>query len=419
MPDPDARAALRSIFDAAVASADPRQVLAPHLPEKPAGRCIVVGAGKSAALMAAALEDAWPDVPMKGAVVTRYGHSVPTRHIDVLEAAHPVPDAAGVRAAQRILDLVSGLSANDLVIALISGGGSALLTLPAAGLSLADQQAVNRELLASGATIHEMNAVRKHLSAIKGGRLALAAQPARLVTLAISDVPGDDPAVIASGPTLPDTSTLADVRAIVERYAIALPDAVRAWLVRADETPKPGAFPTDVRLIATPSLALKAAAARARELGLRPVVLGELEGESRELGIVMAGIARSVRAHGEPAAAPAVLISGGETVVTLGRDTRGDGGRNMEFVLSLALALDGAPDIFAIAGDTDGRDGTQDAAGAFISPDTLARARAKNLDARRALHTHDSFPFFQALDDLLLTGPTLTNVNALRAVLVR
>ena len=418
-PDDSAiRVALRSMFDAAVASADPRRVLAAHLPAPPSRRAIVVGTGKSAALMAAALEAAWPAVPLEGAVVTRYGHAVPTRRIEVFEGAHPVPDANSEGAAQRMLALVRALSSDDLVIALISGGGSSLMELPATGLSLADTQAVSQALLASGATIGEMNALRTHLSAIKGGRLAQAAAPARVITLAISDVPGDDPRIIASGPTLGDESTLDDARAVVARYRLALPANVSAFLRDAPETPKPGAFREDARLIATPAGALRAAAACARELGFTPVVLGELEGESRDLGIVMAGIARSVRKDALPVAAPAALISGGETVVTLGDTPAGRGGRNMEFLLSLAIALESAPDIWALAGDTDGRDGSEDAAGAIVTPDTLIRARNANVDPGAALRRHDSFTVFEAIGDVVQTGPTLTNVNALRAVLI-
>lgn len=412
------RSALRSVFDAAVASADPRTVLAAHLPEPPSGRVVVVGAGKSAALMAAALEAAWPQVRLDGLVVTRYGYAVPTTHIEVMEAAHPVPDANSERAADRILERVRGLGPADTVIALISGGGSALMAKPAPGLTLPDKQAVSEALLASGATIHEMNAVRKHLSAIKGGRLAQAAAPARVVTLAISDVPGDDPTTIASGPTLADPTTLAEVRTIIERYGIALPAAVPPYLDHAAETPKSDEIAEDVRLVATPAMALRAAAERAREVGFAPLVLGELEGESRDLGIVMAGIARSVRAHSLPIAPPAVLISGGETVVSIGSGPAGRGGRNLEFLLSLALSLDGASGIWAVAGDTDGRDGSEDAAGAFVTPDTLLRARAAGVDPRATLDAHDSFSLFEATGDLLLTGPTLTNVNALRAVII-
>jgi len=420
MPSDEAaeRAMLRAIFEAAVASADPRKVLAAHLPERPSGRVVVVGAGKAAALMAAALEDAWPAVPLEGVVVTRYGHTVPTRRIEVLEAAHPVPDAKSVQAADRMLAAVKGLRENDLVVALMSGGASSVLEKPAPGLTLHDLQAVNEALLASGATIREMNAVRKHLSAVKGGRLALAAQPARVVTLAISDIPGNDATMIGSGPTLADTSTLDDVRAIVARYHLQLPSAIRAFIEHAPETPKPGEIREDVRLIATPSGALVAAAEQARQRGFTPLVLGELEGESRDLGVVMAGIARSVRAHALPLAAPAALISGGETVVTLGDAQAGRGGRNMEFLLALAIALDGLTDVWAIACDTDGRDGDADAAGAMIAPDTLARARAARLDPRALLEKHDSFTLFDALGDLVRTGPTLTNVNALRAILI-
>ena len=418
--DSTASALLRAVFDAAIAAADPRRVLAAHLPPKPAGRCIVVGGGKSAAVMAAALEGAWPDVPLTGTVVTRYGHAVPTRRIEVIEASHPVPDAASERGARRLLDLVRGLAPDDLVIALISGGGSALLALGAGAITLADKQAVNRALLASGATIGEMNTVRKHLSAIKGGRLAQAAAPARVVTLAISDVPGDDPAVIASGPTVPDPTSFADARAILARYAIVPPPAVAAHLAAAtEETPKPGAIGGDFHLIATPLMALRAAAATARAAGVTVLILGDaLEGESRELGIAMAGIARSVAAHGEPLAAPALLLSGGETTVTIGTGPAGRGGRNTEFLLGLAVALNGTPGIWAVAGDTDGIDGTEDAAGAMIGPDTLARARAAGLDPRALLAGHDSYRLFDALDALIRTGPTLTNVNDIRAVLI-
>jgi hydroxypyruvate reductase len=419
--DTRARAALRRIFDAAVAAADPRVVLARHLPAKPAGRCVVVGAGKSAAVMAAALEDAWPDVPLAGLVVTRYGHAVPTRHIEVMEASHPVPDANSEAAARRMLATVRGLGPDDLVLALISGGGSALMALPAPGLTLADKQALNRALLASGATISEMNAVRKHLSAIKGGRLAAAAAPARVVTLAISDVPGDDPAVIASGPTVADPTSYADARALVARYGIAPSSQIAARLAGdEDETPKPGSLP-DARftLIATPAMALAAAAEAARALGLAPLILGDaLEGESREMGTVMAGIARSVRGHAQPLAAPAVLLSGGETTVTIGPAGAGRGGRNTEFLLALAIALQAAPGIWAAAGDTDGIDGTEDAAGAIITPDTLARARGLGLDARAILAAHDSYRLFDATGDLIRTGPTLTNVNDIRVILV-
>ena len=419
--DTHARRILRSLFDAAIAAADPRAVLAAHLPARPRGRCIVVGAGKSSAVMAAALEDAWPDVALDGTVVTRYGHAVPTNRIEVIESAHPVPDANSERGAHRLLDRVQGLHRDDLVIALISGGASALCAAPAPGLTLADKQAVNRALLASGANITEMNCLRKHLSAIKGGRLAAAAAPAHVVTLAISDVPGDDPAVIGSGPTVPDPTTFADARAIMARYGIEPSPAVAARLAQQDdETPKPGSLPhAEFRMIATPMMALRNAAATARQLGLTPVILGDaLEGEARELGTVMAGIARSVQAHGEPVAAPAVLLSGGETTVTLSRGPAGHGGRNTEFLLGLAVALAGTPGIWAVAGDTDGIDGMDDAAGALLTPDTLARVQAQGLDPRVKLAGHDSHTLFDVAGDLIRTGPTLTNVNDFRAILI-
>ena len=417
--DERARAALRAMFDAAVAAADPKLVLARHLPPKPAsGRCVVVGAGKSAAAMAAALEAAWPDVNFSGLVVTRYGHEVPTRQIEVMSSAHPVPDANSEIAARRMLETVRGLSEGDLVIALMSGGASSLMALPAPGLTLADKQAVNRALLASGAVIGEMNVVRKHLSGIKGGRLAAACAPATMVTLAISDVPGDDPAVIGSGPTVPDPSTREDALAILARYGIDPSPAMAAWLAEGDETPKPGSLPhTGFRMIATPAMALAAAAECARSQGLTPLILGDaLEGESREMGIVMAGIARSVRDHGLPLAGPAVLLSGGETTVSIGQGRAGRGGRNTEFLLSLAVALGGTPCIWAAAGDTDGIDGTEDAAGAIVTPDTLARA--KGLNPRAMLSGHDSYTLFDALGDLIRTGPTLTNVNDIRVILI-
>ena len=411
---------LRSLFEAAVAAADPAVALPAHLPEPPRGRTIVVGAGKASAAMGLALERHWPG-ELSGLIVTRYGHGAPCERIEVVEAAHPVPDEAGQAAAGRILELVGGLGEDDLVIALISGGGSSLLVLPGEGLSLADKQGVNRALLRSGASIDEMNCVRKHLSAIKGGRLAAAAFPARTVSLLISDVPGDDPAVIASGPTVPDVTTSADARAILARYGIALPEAVRRHLLRpAAETVKPGdprLARADLRLIAAPQLSLAAAADLARAAGIAPVLLGDaLEGEAREVGKVMAGIARSVAAHGQPAAAPAVLLSGGETTVTVRGDGRG--GRNVEFLLGLAVALDGLPGAWAIAGDTDGIDGAEEIAGAIVTPDTLARARAAGSDPLALLANNDAHSLFELLRDQVITGPTLTNVNDFRAVLV-
>jgi hydroxypyruvate reductase len=414
-----ARHVLRRMFDAAVASADPARAVVRALPAKPRGRCVVVGAGKASAAMAAGVDAAWPDVNLSGVVVTRYGHSVPAGRIEILQAAHPLPDAASELAARRILGAVEGLSPDDLVIAVMSGGGSALMSLPMSPMTIADKLAVNKALLASGATIAEMNIVRKHLSAIKGGRLARAAGAAPIVTLVISDIPGDDPAAIASGPTLPDFSTRADALEIARRFEIDLPEAARLVLETADETPKPGEIDVDVRIVAAPSLALAAAAAAARDEGLTPVILGDaIEGEARELGTVMAGIAQSIATHAQPAAAPAVLLSGGETTVSIGRGPAGRGGRNTEFLLALAVALGGHPHIWAVAGDSDGIDGTEDAAGAFIGPETLVRARAKGLDARVSLAAHDSYTFFEAIDDLLRTGPTLTNVNDIRAVLI-
>ncbi|HEX5795523.1 MAG TPA: glycerate kinase [Geminicoccaceae bacterium] len=411
---------LRELLEAAVAAAQPAQAMAPHLPAAPSRRTIVLGAGKAAAAMAQVVERHMPGA-LEGLVVTRYGHAVPCARVEVVEAAHPVPDAAGERAARRILELAAGAGPDDLVLCLISGGASALLALPAPGLSLDDKQAVNRALLASGADIGQMNAVRKHLSAIKGGRLAAAAHPARVVSLLISDVPGDEPAVIGSGPTVPDPSTFEDALAILERYRIEPPANVLAHLrAAADETPKPG----DPRLaraatvvVARPQASLEAAARLARARGLNPLILSDaIEGEAREVAKVMAGIALQARRHGQPAAPPCVLLSGGETTVTV--RGRGRGGRNAEFLLALAVQLRGAPGISALAADTDGIDGSEDNAGALLAPDTLARAEAKGLDARAMLADNDGYGFFSALGDLVVTGPTLTNVNDFRAILV-
>ncbi|MBP7063407.1 glycerate kinase [Ferrovibrio sp.] len=419
----NADAFLRALFDAALAAADPARCLAPFLPAPPKnGRTVVVGGGKAAATMARAVEQAWPaDAPLSGLVVTRYDHAVPCRRIEVVEASHPVPDAAGMAGAARMLDLVRGLGPEDLVLCLISGGGSALLALPAEGLTLADKQAVNQALLRSGANIAEMNCVRKHLSAIKGGRLALAAAPAQVVALLISDVPGDDPAVIASGPTVADPTSFADARAVLAKYSITPPPAVAAHLAQAaEETAKPGdARLAQVRnvMVATPQMALQAAAQRALEWGVQPLILGDaIEGEAREVAMVMAGIARQVRRHGQPLAAPCVLLSGGETTVTV-RGT-GRGGRNAEFLLGLAVALDGAPGIHALAADTDGIDGTEDNAGALLHPDSIARAAAAGRNAKLCLADNDGYGFFEAAGGLHKTGPTLTNVNDFRAVLV-
>jgi glycerate 2-kinase len=414
------RSFLCGLLDAAIAAANPDAIIAPHLPPPPRGRTIVLGAGKAAAAMARAVERHMSG-PIEGLVVTRYGHAVPCARVEVVEAAHPVPDAAGRAAARRILEYAESAGTDDLVLCLISGGASALLALPADGLALEDKQAVNRALLASGADIAQMNAVRKHLSAIKGGRLAAAAHPAKVVSLLISDVPGDDPAVIGSGPTVPDPSTFADAQAILRQYGIEPPAAVLEHLRAAkDETPKPG----DARLagaktiiVARPQASLEAAAARAQDAGITPVILGDaLEGEAREVGEVLAGIALEVRRHGQPAPSPCVLLSGGETTVTVRGGGRG--GRNAEFLLALAIHLNGAPGISALAADTDGIDGSEDNAGAIALPDTLARARVKGLDARAMLADNDAYGFFADLGDLVITGPTLTNVNDFRAILV-
>jgi hydroxypyruvate reductase len=409
------------LFNTACAAADPMQVLPRHLPPPPKGRTIVVGAGKAASKMAQAVEAHWAGA-LSGVVVTRHGQRLPLEQIRIIESAHPVPDLNAVRGAEQVLAAVSGVTADDLVLCLISGGGSALMTLPAEGLSLDDKQAVTRALLRSGATIGEMNIVRKHLSGIKGGRLAAAAYPAQVVTLAISDVPGDDPAVIASGPTVADPSTFADARAVIERYAIALPDSIaRHFAAGTDESPKPGdARLTGHRLtlIATPQMALEAAATAVKKAQCNAIILGDaIEGEAREVAKVHAGIARSIARHGHPTGAPAVILSGGETTVTV--RGKGRGGRNAEFLLALAVALDGQPGIFALAGDTDGIDGTEDNAGALIDPTTLARARAIGLDPQAMLDNNDAYSLFKALGDLVVTGPTDTNVNDFRAILIQ
>lgn len=423
MPD-NPRALLDALFDAAIRAAQPATCLPPHLPPPTAGRTIVVGAGKASAAMARAVELAWPTDRLDslgGLVVTRYGHEVACDRIEIVGASHPVPDEAGRDAARRILDLARGLGPDDQLLCLISGGGSALLAAPGPGLTLEDKQTLTGALLKSGATIHEMNCVRKHLSAVKGGRLAAAAAPAKLTTLLISDVPGDDPATIASGPTVPDSTTNADARAVFGKYGIAMPPSVEALLNEpAGETPKPGdaCFAnTDLRMVATPQLSLEAAAAAAREAGVTPIILGDtIEGESRDVALVHAGIARQVARHGQPLPAPAVILSGGETTVTV--KGGGRGGRNTEFVLALAVALDGYPGIHALACDTDGIDGTEDNAGAVVGPDTLARAAAVGEDAKGRLADNDSYGFFEALGDLLKPGPTMTNVNDFRAVLI-
>ncbi len=411
---------LRSMFDAAVAAAMPLQCVPQHLPARPKGRTIVVGTGKASAAMAQALENSW-DGPLSGLIVTRYGHAVPCRQIEIVEAAHPVPDDAGTRGARRMLEMVKGLSPDDLVIALISGGGSALLSLPAEGITVEEKRAVNRALLKSGAPISEMNCVRKHLSAIKGGRLAAAAYPARVVSLVISDVPGDDLAAVGSGPTVADPTTFAQARAIIEKYRIDAPPAVIRHLENAvEETPKPGdprLAGVETKLIASPQKSLEAAAAVARKAGITPLILGDsIEGEAREVGFVMAGIALQSRRFGQPLPAPCVLISGGETTVTVRGS--GAGGRNVEFLLALALKLDGAEKITALAADTDGVDGAREVAGAFITADTLSRARAKGIDPWTALSNNDGHGFFEKLGDQIVTGPTLTNVNDFRAIYI-
>jgi glycerate 2-kinase len=411
--DARARTFLRRLFDAAVGAADPAKILRSHLPTPPRGRCVVVGAGKAAAAMAAAVDAAWPDVELSGAVVTPYGYALPGGRIRVLEAAHPVPDANSEAAALAMLRLVQGLTSDDLVLGLISGGGSAVMSLPAPGLTLADKQAVNRALLASGLDIRTMNAIRRRLSGIKGGKLAAAAAPARVVTLAISDIPGDDPAAIASGPTIPDPDASRDLAAFAEVLRGEITAAAYARLIERP-APAPAGGPVDVRLVATPGASLAAAAAVAAAEGIEVELLGDnLEGESRKLGVMIAACAQV------PAARPKVLLSGGETTVTLTGRQAGRGGRNTEFALSLALALRKTPGVWALAADTDGEDGASGgAAGAIIGPDTLARAKAAGLSGVQRLEAHDSGGFFAKLDDLLITGPTHTNVNDFRAVLV-
>ncbi len=415
--DGRARDALQRIFDAAVESAAPGPAVTKNLPDKPTGRCIVVGAGKAAAAMAAAVDAAWPDVELSGVVSTRYGHAVPAGRIEVIEAGHPIPDAASASAAVSILDAVSGLTRGDLVIALISGGGSATMALPIEPLSLDEKQSITRQLLTSGATIGEVNTVRTHLSRIKGGKLAAAAAPAQLWTFIISDVPGDDPAGVASGPTVARGATSAEALALLDRYAIDISAPVRQYLL--GEADQPDVPTGNLRIVASPAQALSAASDAVRELDMTPVILGDaIESESRELGRTMAGIARSVRGLGEPATAPAVLLSGGETTVTIGSEGAGRGGRNTEFALSLAVALRGADNIWALAADSDGIDGTEDAAGAIVSPDTLERAAAAGFDAGETLRRHDSYSLFDAIGDLVMTGPTLTNVNDIRMVMI-
>jgi glycerate 2-kinase len=431
MQDPSAL--LIALYNTAVQRALPLHNTAAHLPAPPKGRTVVLGAGKAGGAMAQAVEALWPaDAPLSGLVVTRYGHTpvrptgLPER-IEVVEAAHPVPDAAGLQAAERILALTQGLTADDLVLCLISGGGSSLLTLPAEGLSLQTKQDINRQLLACGANIGEMNCLRKHLSRIKGGRLAAACAPARVVTLTISDVPGDDPSIIASGPTVPDARTCADALAILQRYAIAVPDAVvQALQAGTWETPKPGSpvfVGHSVHMMATPQQSLEAAADAARTMGLNAYILSdEIEGESREVGKVHAALARAAAKGLGPFIKPCVILSGGETTVTIRPQTagtpKGRGGRAGEFCLGLAQALQGQPGVWALAADTDGIDGIEDNAGAQVSPDTLARALALGHKVDAHLQRNDAYGFFEPLGDLVVTGPTHTNVNDFRAILV-
>ncbi|MEO8023085.1 glycerate kinase [Polaromonas sp.] len=434
-PDPatQPRQFLEHLYNAAVTRALPLHNTAACLPKPPKGRTIVIGAGKAGGSMAQAVEALWPaDAPLEGLVVTRYHHIPPRpaglpQRIEIVEAAHPVPDAAGLAAAQRILQMTQGLTKDDLVLCLISGGGSALLTLPAEGLSLEDKQGINKALLNSGANISEMNCVRKHLSRIKGGRLAAACAPARVVTLTISDVPGDDPSIIASGPTVPDASSCADALAILKRYGIAVPAEVLSRLESgALETPKPGnpAFEGhEVQMIATPQQSLEAAAAAARAAGLAAHILSdEMEGESREVGKVHAALARAVALRGQPFSKPCVILSGGETTVTIRPrqpgDAKGRGGRAGEFCLGLALALQGQPGVYALAADTDGIDGVEDNAGAYVAPDTLQRAAAKGMKINGFLDRNDAYGYFEPLGDLVVTRPTHTNVNDFRALLI-
>lgn len=415
----DPQRLLRELFASAIDAAHPRQVLADFLPAERSGRVIVIGAGKAAAAMAEVVEREWQG-EVSGLVVTRYEHGANCQKIEVVEAAHPVPDDAGERVARRVLELCSGLGEDDKVIFLLSGGGSSLLALPAEGITLKDKQAVNKALLKSGATIGEMNCVRKHLSAIKGGRLAKACWPASVYTYAISDVPGDEATVIASGPTVADPTTSAEALAILARYGIEIPVNVRAWLQNpASETVKPGdpcLSRSHFQLIARPQQSLDAAAAKVREAGLNVLILGDLEGESREVAKVHAGIARQVALHGQPVKAPCVILSGGETTVTVRGNGRG--GRNAEFLLSLTDSLKGLPGVYALAGDTDGIDGSEDNAGALMTPDSYARAAALGLSSSDELDNNNGYGYFAALDQLIVTGPTRTNVNDFRAILI-
>jgi len=417
LSDATGRQCLRGLFDAALQAVDPLQSVPRHLPPRPRGRTVVVGAGKAAARMALALEQSW-DGPLSGLVVTRYGHGEPCRHIEVVEAGHPMPDDAGLQAAQRIRAMVEGLSADDLVIALVSGGGSALLTAPAAGITLEDKRAVTSALLRSGAAIGEMNCVRRHLSSIKGGKLGDACGLASVWTLVLSDVPGDDPRTVASGPTLADDSTPADALAVLQRHGITPPAPVLRLLQAAPVARARQALgPRECRVIATAQGALEAAAAAAQAQGLRTLILGNaLEGEARHVGMVHAGLARQVALHGQPAPASLVLLSGGETTVTV--TGQGRGGRNAEFLLGAQIGVADLGRVWGLAADTDGIDGSESNAGAVFGPDSWARGQALGLSPREMLGRNDAYSWFEALDDLVTTGPTRTNVNDFRALLI-
>lgn len=417
----DPRSLLVSLFDAAVAAADPELSVPKHLPSRPRGRTIAIGAGKASAQMARALERHW-DGPLEGIVVTRYGFGVKCEKIEIVEAAHPVPDAAGLAASNRLLETVSGLTADDLVIALISGGGSALLPAPAGELSLEDEVALNRVLLASGAPISAMNTIRKHVSRIKGGRLAAAARPARVVSLIVSDIPGDDPADVASGPTVPGEGSLEDALACIKRFGIAVNDRVFAHIrspgSAAPMPGDPGFAGHEHRIIASAAVSLEAAQAEARRQGTEAVILSDaIEGESREAAKVHAAIAREIASRGRPFSKPILLLSGGETTVTVRGD--GKGGRNTEFLLSLAMDIDGAGGIFALSADTDGIDGSEDNAGAFVDCGSVSRMRDKGLDPAALLNRNDAWTAFNTIGDIFAPGPTGTNVNDLRAILIR
>ncbi len=419
----DARLFLTRLFEEAVRAADPYEAIKAHLPAPPKGRTVVVGAGKAASQMAAALEKLWKH-PFSGTVVARHGPIEQCETITVLQSAHPVPDEAGLAASDALLKAVAGLTADDLVIALISGGGSALLPAPPEGLTLADEIAVNKALLASGAPISAMNVVRKHVSRIKGGRLAAAAFPARVVSLVVSDVPGDNPAFVASGPTVPDRSMAAEALEIVARYRMELPDQVvthlRSEAAAAPDPDNPRFATHECHVVASASVSLEAAAAKARELGIEAHILSDaIEGEARDIGRMHAALAREVALRDRPFGKPVVLLSGGETTVTISGKDYGKGGRNSEFLLSLALDIDGVSGIDALAGDTDGIDGSEDNAGAFANGQSIARMRAAGIDPRLHLTRHDAWSAFDASGDLFVPGPTGTNVNDFRALLIR